>query len=97
MPIADLAMRPARGGDARDVDRPPRWKGSIRRSRGLIRLGGANGATPRDLRLFGSRDQLRRAVELMISWHPERIILAHGRWYETNAVAELRRIFGWVL
>jgi hypothetical protein len=33
----------------------------------------------------------------MISWHPERIALAHGRWYETNAVAELRRIFGWVL
>jgi hypothetical protein len=33
----------------------------------------------------------------MISWHPERIALAHGRWHETNAVAELRRIFGRVL
>lgn len=91
-------MRPARGGDARDVDRPPaleRIDSAL--TRRLIRLGGANGATPRDLRLFGSRDQLRRAVELMISWRPERIILAHGRWYETNAVAELRRIFGWVL
>jgi hypothetical protein len=33
----------------------------------------------------------------MMAWEPERIIIAHGRWYEGNAVAELRRAFRWVL
>lgn len=63
----------------------------------LVRLAGAHGAAPRDLRLFGSRDRLKCAVETMIAWQPERIVLAHGRWYEKDAVPELRRIFGWVL
>jgi hypothetical protein len=33
----------------------------------------------------------------MIAWNPERIILAHGRWYRDNAVAELKRAFRWLL
>jgi hypothetical protein len=65
--------------------------------RSLLRLAGANGQTPRDVRLFASRRHLRQAVETMIAWQPDRIILAHGRWYESNAVAELRRTFAWVL
>ncbi len=63
----------------------------------FLRVAGATGETPRDLRLFASRSTLRRAVETMIAWQPERIVLAHGRWYPNDAVAELRRAFRWLL
>jgi hypothetical protein len=66
----------------------------------LIRLGGVrdpHGGMPRDMRLTYSRKTLRKLVERMISWTPERIIIAHGRWYERDAVAELRRAFKGVL
>jgi len=33
----------------------------------------------------------------MIGWNPERVILAHGRWYDRNGQAELRRAFRWIL
>ena len=68
----------------------------------LTRLGGVqdpNGQMPRDMRLTFSRHkpELRVAVERMINWNPERIILAHGRCYEKDGTAELRRAFRWVL
>ena len=64
----------------------------------LVRLGGADGAMPRDMRAsFGTRKPaLRRAVETMIGWEPERVILAHGRWYERDGAAELRKAFAWL-
>ena len=43
-----------------------------------------------------TKGEMRDAVDTMISWQPERIIIAHGRWYEGNAVAELRRAFRWL-
>lgn len=69
--------------------------------RALIRLGGVadpDGKMPIDMRLaFRSRrEALREAVARMIAWSPERIILAHGRWYDRNAVDELKRAFRWV-
>jgi len=72
---------------------PMRW---------LARLGGVldpNGGTPRDMRFtfHGRRAELRAAVGRMMSLNPERIIIAHGRCYERNCLAELRRAFGWVL
>ena len=33
----------------------------------------------------------------MLSWHPERIILSHGRWFDSNASETLQRTFGWTL
>ncbi len=70
--------------------------------RWLTRLGGVqdpDGQMPRDMRLtFAKRKpQLRAAIEKMIGWNPERIILAHGRWYERNGADELRRAFRWIL
>ena len=56
-----------------------------------------HGGMPRDMRLTYSREALRRIVETMLAWNPERIILAHGRWYQKDAVAELRRAFHWAL
>lgn len=68
--------------------------------RWLARFGGVtdpHGAMPRDMRLTFTKPVLRQAVETMLAWNPERIILAHGRWYETNGGAELRRAFTWLL
>ena len=42
-------------------------------------------------------EAFKAAVETMLAWHPERILLAHGRWYANNAEAELRRACRWVL
>ncbi|MDT9600271.1 DUF4336 domain-containing protein [Sphingosinicella rhizophila] len=67
----------------------------------LTRLGGVrdpHGSMPRDMRLTfaGRRAQLRAAIDKMIAWNPERIILAHGRWYDHDGAAELRRAFRWL-
>lgn len=72
------------------------------RWRWLARLGGVvdpDGAMPRDMRMTYSKQkpQLKAAVEKMIAWDPERIILAHGRWYEREGAAELERAFRWLL
>ena len=66
----------------------------------LLRLAGAadpDGKAPIDMQLtfWRHRRALRAAVEAMIAWNPERIIIAHGRWYEGNCAAELRRAFRW--
>lgn len=68
----------------------------------LMRLGGIadpDGKAPIDMRLcfLRHRKALRATVRRMIAWTPERIVVAHGRWYERNAVAELQRAFRWVL
>lgn len=70
--------------------------------RWLIRLSGAadpDGKAPIDMRwsFHRHRAQVRAAAETMIGWAPERIILAHGRCYERDGTAELRRAFRWVL
>jgi hypothetical protein len=68
--------------------------------RGLTWLGGVqhpNGSMPRDMRLTFDKAALKAAVETMIGWQPERIVIAHGRWYETNGADELRRAFRWLL
>lgn len=68
----------------------------------LTRLGGVqdpHGSMPRDMRasFSGRRAELRKAVQTMIDWAPERVILAHGRWYARDGAAELRRAFRWLL
>jgi hypothetical protein len=68
----------------------------------LTWLGGVrdpHGSMPRDMRVSFSKNraELKAAVEQLIRWNPERIVLAHGRWYERDGSAELRRAFGWVL
>jgi hypothetical protein len=67
----------------------------------MSRLSGAvdpDGKMPVDLRatFFMHRKQMAEAVRTMISWQPQRIIIAHGRWYRENAVAELKRAFRWL-
>jgi len=64
----------------------------------LIRLGGVcdpDGRMPRDMALsFRKRPgHLREVVETLVAWAPERVILAHGRWYDRDGTSELRRAF----
>ncbi len=68
----------------------------------LMQWGGVaapDGSMPRDMRLTFKKQQpqLKSAIEKMIGWAPERIIIAHGRWFEKNGTAELKRAFNWLL
>lgn len=70
--------------------------------RPLIRLGGIadpDGRMPRDIAASFRRrpGHLRELVDTMIGWNPERVIIAHGRWYDRNGAGELRRAFRTVL
>ena len=68
----------------------------------LLRLAGnvdPDGKMPVDMaKTFRKgKAHLRDSVLHMLSWAPERVIIAHGRWYEKNGVAELKRAFRKVL
>ena len=68
--------------------------------RWVVALGGVldpDGKAPRDLRwtFRKHRDLARRCYEHMLAWAPQRIIMAHGRWYPQDGVHELRRAFRW--
>ncbi|HEY7298083.1 MAG TPA: DUF4336 domain-containing protein [Xanthobacteraceae bacterium] len=70
--------------------------------RWLMRIGGVadpDGKAPYDMQLsfFRHRNGVRTAVRRMIAWKPERIIIAHGRWYDVDAGFELNRAFRWIL
>ncbi len=70
--------------------------------RWLVRMAGCadpDGTMPVDLRATFHRHRaaMRQAVERMLAWAPDRVVLAHGRWYPDNAVLELKRAFRWVL
>lgn len=58
-----------------------------------------DGQMPRDMRMTfrGGKVELRKAVDLMIDWAPVRIIVAHGRWYTSGGVDEIRRAFRFIL
>ena len=78
---------------------PARVTGGIR---WLARLGGVldpDGKAPLDMRMtfIGHKRIARGCFERIMAWHPQRVVLAHGRWYPENAEAELRRAFRWVL
>lgn len=76
--------------EAERLSLPLRW---------LTRAAGAqdpDGSMPRDMRATYPREALRQAVARMIAWAPERVILAHGRWYASDGVAQLKRAFRWL-
>lgn len=77
---------------SRIASRPLRW---------LLRTAGCldpDGKAPIDMRwsFVGRHAMLRAAVERMLAWDPEHVILAHGRWYDRDGRAELERAFRWV-
>lgn len=56
-----------------------------------------DGKMPPDMRLTFRKHPLADSVDQMIAWQPARLILAHGRWFERGAVAELERAFRRIL
>jgi hypothetical protein len=56
-----------------------------------------HGSMPRDMRMTFRKRELKAAIERMIDWNPQRIIIAHGRWYDRDGRAELLRAFQWLL
>jgi hypothetical protein len=77
---------------------PARLGGAMR---WLARVGGVrdpDGKAPWDLRLtyLGRKRQARACLARMLAWQPQRVLLAHGRWYADDAMAELRRAFRWL-
>ncbi len=65
----------------------------------LSRIYAPCGGMPIDLRfaLWPSRQRVRTVYEKILSWRPERIVVSHGQYFESNATAALRRVFGWAL
>jgi uncharacterized protein DUF4336 len=77
---------------------PEKMRGAYR---WVVRLAGAaapDAKTPIDLRLtfMGHRKEARSAFKRMVAWEPEKAIMAHGRPYERDGTAELRRAFRWL-
>jgi hypothetical protein len=75
---------------------------SSRWMRWLVQMVGAahpHGSMPRDMRLsfLTHRRELRAAIETMIGWNPERVLLAHGKWFERDGADKLRSAFRWLL
>lgn len=67
-------------------------------TRPLLKLGGVcdpDGGMPRDMAFtFKKRpEQSTKLISDMIAWGPEKVILAHGRWYDNNGTEELKRAF----
>ncbi len=68
--------------------------------RPLVWLAGiddSDGKMPIDMRMTFAKTPLAESVGEMIAWNPQRLILAHGRWYSQDAVEELRRAFRRIL
>jgi len=70
--------------------------------RPLVRLAGAmapDGKAPAHLRFANNRKRqpAAEAARRLLDWQPERVIFAHGRWFESDGTAQLRRSFRWLL
>ena len=74
---------------------PDRIRGRLHRL--LVKLGGADGGTPRDLKLTfrGKRRRVAEQVGRILAWSPQKVVMAHGRPYSSEGGAELRRALAW--
>ena len=75
----------------------PRIKGRLHRL--LVRLGGADGGTPHDLKMTfrPKRRQVAGRVRLILAWRPDKVIMAHGRPYASDGAAHLDRALAWAV
>ncbi|MDO4658432.1 DUF4336 domain-containing protein [Kingella sp. (in: b-proteobacteria)] len=63
----------------------------------LAGIADPDGKAPADWRAtFKDKAAARACLAQMLAWQPEKVILAHGRCYESNVVAELKRAFRWL-
>ncbi len=67
------------------------WRAIVAR---LDLMTAATPSVPRKFRLaIKNRNTLRRQIDQMLSWSPQRLIFAHGPTVDTDATATLRRAF----
>ncbi|MCI5075424.1 DUF4336 domain-containing protein [Oricola sp.] len=64
----------------------------------LIGVMAPHGRAPRDLRatFAGHHDKLAPVVNWMIDCAPEKVVIAHGKWFEKDGTGQIRRAFSWV-
>jgi hypothetical protein len=74
----------------------PPW---TRRSAGLLGMLAPEGRAGLHLRLATQvrRGEARAAAARLVAFRPERVIFAHGRWFERDAAARLERALAWLL
>lgn len=72
----------------------PVWMRPLVRLAGIVR---PDGRMPPDMQATFDRAALRRSVEAILAWAPERAVLAHGACYEAEAAARIRRVFSRIL
>ena len=70
------------------------WKGMLMRFDSLV---GKNGSTPREWRAsFLRRSKARIARDKVLSWKPERLLIAHGECAQTGATEIIDNALGWI-
>jgi hypothetical protein len=78
---------------------PPKLPLGTRLFAKLTGVQAPDGKAPAYLRLVirMRRRHAREAVSRLIAWSPDRVIFSHGRWFERDGTAQLRRAFRWLL
>jgi hypothetical protein len=70
------------------------WKGMVMRLGGLT---GERGSTPRDWRAsFLRRGPARAALQKVLEWNPERLLIAHGLCAQSGAAQIIRAALNWI-
>lgn len=70
------------------------WKGMVMRLSGLV---GEPGGTPPDWRTsFLRRRPTRAALQKMLAWNPERLLIAHGMCAQTGAREIIKDALRWI-
>jgi hypothetical protein len=70
------------------------WKGMLMRLDGLV---GEQGSTPREWRAtFLRRKQTRSALETVLSWNAEKLLIAHGACSQSGASNIIKSALRWI-
>jgi hypothetical protein len=70
------------------------WKGMLMRADSLV---GNHGSTPREWRAsFLRRGKARAARDKVLSWKPERLLIAHGKCAQTGATGIIDKALSWI-
>ena len=65
----------------------------------LLGVVAPDGKAPAYLRLLlrMKREEAKAAAARLVAWNPDRVVFSHGRWFEAEGAARLRRSLAWLL